>query len=117
MGLTTWKGREVAKADVKVAKNYLGELEIEELNRLTNMALDYFEDQAQRRRVLHMAELEQKLDEFLKFNDRPVLTGLGQVTRPVADAHAEAEYEKFDASSSPGAPAGWGSRHRRAARC
>lgn len=95
MGLTSWKGRDVAKADVKTAKNYLGDQEIAELNRLTNMTLDYIEDQTQRRRVVTMVELEEQIREFIKFNKRPLLGHNGSVTRAKADKHALAEYEKF----------------------
>jgi hypothetical protein len=99
MGLTTWKGqRGVTKIDVTVAKNYLAQGEIADLNRLTGMVLDYFEDQAERRQPVTMAALEEKLNEFLKFNDRPVLTHLGSVSREAADVHAVAEYEKFTAA-------------------
>jgi hypothetical protein len=99
MGLTTWTGqRGVTKGDVTVAKNYLAQGEIADLNRLTGMALDYFEDQAERRQPVTMAALEDKLNEFLKFNDRPVLSHLGSVSRETADAHAVAEYEKFAAT-------------------
>lgn len=96
MGLTIWKGRDIAKADVTVAKNYLGDLEIDDLNRLSGMTLDYFEDQAKRERLVSMNELEQKLDDFIVFNKRPVLREFGSVTRDAADTHAVAEYEKFD---------------------
>jgi hypothetical protein len=95
MGLTTWKGRDIAKADVTVAKNYLIPVEIEDLNRLTGMALDYFEDQTKRRRVVTMDELETKLGEFLQFNNRPLLTHFGSISREAADNRAEAEYERF----------------------
>ena len=95
MGLTTWKGRDIAKADVTVAKNYLIPVEIEDLNRLTGMALDYFEDQTKRRRIVTMDELETKLGEFLQFNNRPVLDHFGSVSRETADNRAEAEYERF----------------------
>ena len=79
MGLATWQGRQVSKADVIVSKNYLGEVEIRELNRITNMLLDYFDDRTERRRVTTMADLESALVDFLKFNQRPVLQGLGDV--------------------------------------
>ena len=99
MGLTAWKGqRGVTKTDVTVAKNYLGQTEIADLNRLTGMVLDYFEDQAERRQPVTMMALEEKLNEFLKFNNRPVLRHLGSVSREAADAHAVAEYEKFAAT-------------------
>jgi hypothetical protein len=98
MGLTHWKGRDVAKADVTIAKNYLSQVEIGDLNRLTSMVLDYFEDQTTRRRAVTMVDLETRLDEFLKFNNRPALTHLGSVSREAADIHTQAEYEKFAAA-------------------
>lgn len=73
MGLTTWKGSEVIKTDVTVAKNFLKEDEIEELNRIVTMWLDFAEDQAKRRKQVFMKDWEQKLDDFLRFNERRVL--------------------------------------------
>jgi hypothetical protein len=95
MGLTAWKGRDITKAEVGTAKNYLADTELSSLNRFTGMLLDYFEDQAERRRVVTMAELEERLNDFLKFNQRPVLTAAGRVSSTAAEAHAKAEYEKF----------------------
>jgi hypothetical protein len=97
MGLTTWNGGKVRKGDVTVAKNYLREGEIGELNRIVVMFLDFAEDQARRRKQIFLQNWRTKLDEFLRFNDRDVLPGAGKVSREEADAKAEQEYERFAA--------------------
>ena len=97
MGLTSWKGGRVLKADVSVAKNYLNAEEIVELNRVVVMWLDFAEDQARRRKQVFLDDWERKLDEFLRFNDRPVLPGAGQVSHDEATAKAQAEYALFEA--------------------
>ncbi len=97
MGLTTWKGADVRKGDVTVAKNYLRDGEIDELNRIVVMWLDYAEDQARRRRQVFLRDWEERLDAFLRFNERDVLPDAGHVRKADADSHAEAEYEKFAA--------------------
>ncbi|MEW5927045.1 MAG: virulence RhuM family protein [Gemmatimonadota bacterium] len=97
MGLTTWKGTDVRKGDVTVAKNYLRDGEIDELNRIVVMWLDYAEDQARRRRQVFLRDWEERLDAFLRFNERDVLPDTGHVRKADADSHAEAEYEKFAA--------------------
>ncbi|WP_437528686.1 virulence RhuM family protein [Sorangium sp. So ce726] len=97
MGLRTWKGQGVRKGDVTVAKNYLNEDEITELNRIVVMFLDYAEDQTKRRKQIYMHEWPTKLDTFLAFNERSVLPGPGKWKREDADAHAEREYERFAA--------------------
>ena len=97
MGLTAWKGDAVRKADVTVAKNYLNEGEIRELNRIVTMWLDFAEDQAHRRKQVFLEDWETKLDEFLRFNERAVLGDKGRVTKDAAHARAEAEYEEFAA--------------------
>jgi hypothetical protein len=97
MGLTTWKGGAVRKADVTVAKNYLKEDEITELNRIVVMWLDYAEDQARRRKQVFLRDWETKLNEFLAFNERRVLPNAGTVRKENANARAEAEYERFAA--------------------
>ncbi len=97
MGLTTWKADEVRKSDVTIAKNYLQEDEIQELNRIVVMWLDYAEDQASRRKQVFMKDWERKLDEFLQFNDRAVLPHAGKVSKQAAEDHARAEYEAFAA--------------------
>lgn len=95
MGLTSTKSGSVRKADVTVAKNYLLEGEIGELNRVVVMWLDFAEDQVLRRKEIFLKNWEEKLDAFLKFNDRNVLPNAGQVSKKQADAHAEEEYARF----------------------
>ena len=95
MGLTTWKSDKVRKTDVTIAKNYLHIDEIEELNRIVTMYLDYAEDQARRRKVLYMRDWREKLDAFLQFNERDILTNAGKVAKEVADRIALEQYEKF----------------------
>ncbi len=97
MGLTTWSGGVVRKHDVTVAKNYLKEGEIGELNRIVTMWLDFAEDQAHRRKQVFLKDWETKLDDFLRFNERGVLANAGSVSKLEADARAEAEYDEFAA--------------------
>lgn len=97
MGLTNWKGAVVRKGDVTVAKNYLAEPEITELNRIVVMFLDYAEDQARRRRQVFLADWEAKLDDFLRFNERAVLPNAGTVSREDADRIAGEAYDQFSA--------------------
>lgn len=96
MGLTSWKGARVLKGDVKVAKNYLTEKEIKELNRIVGMFLDYAEDQAQRRKQVFLKDWPERLDAFLSFNDRDVLPGLGSISRDAAEQQAFAAYDQFN---------------------
>jgi len=95
MGLTSWKGVRVRKGDVTVAKNYLDETEISQLNRIITMYLDYAEMQAERKRPVYMIEWKEKLDNFLKFNEREILEDAGKVSMEVAQHLALEEYEKF----------------------
>jgi len=97
MGLTTWKSGSVQKSDVTVAKNYLHEPEIQSLNRIVTMWLDYAEDQALRRKEVFLKDWAEKLDAFLAFNERQVLEGGGKVSNQQATAHAQAQYEQFTA--------------------
>lgn len=96
MGLTSWTGSKVRKMDVDTAKNYLSQEEVEELNRIVTMYLDYAEDQAKKRKAITMAEWEQKLDAFLSFNERELLTHAGTVRASVAKQLAEDRYDLFD---------------------
>ncbi len=95
MGLTSWKGAVVRKGDVTVAKNYLREDEIEELNRIVVMFLDFAEDQAKRRKEIFLNDWQTKLDEFLRFNERRVLPDAGSVSRETADEKAQREFDHF----------------------
>ena len=98
MGLTTWQGERVRKQDVTVAKNYLTPAEIESLDRIVVMYLDYAQDQAERRRTLTMHDWEDKLDAFLQFNEREVLKHAGKLRAEVAEKLALERYESFDAA-------------------
>lgn len=97
MGLTSWRGDRVTKGDVTIAKNYLCEPEITELNRIVTMWLDFAEDQALRRRQVFLQDWDRKLDDFLRFNDRAVLPNAGSITKKQADAQARAQFERFAA--------------------
>ena len=97
MGLTSWKSGVVRKGDVTVAKNYLNEKEIRELNRIAVMFLDFAEDQALKRKQVFLKQWKTKLDDFLRFNDRAVLPDAGRVRREDAEHTAVGEYEKFSA--------------------
>ena len=99
MGLTTWRNAPhgpIRRADVTVAKNYLGEQELRELNRIVSMYLDYAEDQARRQRPMHMTVWAAKLDAFLQFNERNVLSHAGAISHQLAEDHALQEFEKYD---------------------
>ena len=99
MGLTSYKnskiGGKILKTDVCVAKNYLSEDEISELNILVNMYLDYAELQAKRNKLMKMSDWVDKLDVFLQFNEYDVLKNSGKVRSDVAKKFAENEYQKF----------------------
>lgn len=97
MGLQTWSGREVTKRDAKVAKNYLASAEIEELNRLTTILLDIFDDQVKIGKLVTMEQAGQLLDKQLNNLGRQVLTHGGQIDHRDAEATALREYGKFDA--------------------
>lgn len=95
MGLTSCKGAVVRKGDVTVAKNYLREDEIAELNRIVVMFLDFAEDQAKRRKQVFLNDWQTKLDDFLRFNERRVLPDAGKVSRETTDEKFEREFELF----------------------
>ena len=95
MGLTNYKSDEVRKTDVTVAKNYLHENELKELNRIVNMWLDFAEDQALRRKQVFLQDWDTKLDQFLSFNDRDVLQGAGGISKKVADEKAKDVFDIF----------------------
>ena len=107
MGLTSWaKGQaRPRKADVAVAKNYLSADEIETLNRIVTIYLDFAELQARERKPMSMADWIKKLDQFLQISEREILTHAGSITAEAARLKAEQEYEKFqklmDAQPSP----------------
>lgn len=98
MGLTTWKNSpsgKIMKTDVGVAKNYLDVNEIDELNRIVGMYLDYAENQAKRKVSMTMKEWVEKLDDFLQFNDYKVLKDAGNISHDIAMKLAEKEFGKY----------------------
>ena len=98
IGLTSWKNSPkgaIRKTDVSIAKNYLDEKELNLLNRIVTMYLDYAEMQAQKGIVMYMKDWVAKLDAFLRFNEEDVLQDSGKVSHDVAVALAESEYEKY----------------------
>jgi len=98
MGLTTWKNApqgKVIKPDVSVAKNYLAKPEIDALDRIVGMYLDYADSQAAKGIPMTMEDWSSKLNAFLRFNEREILSGAGTVTQEIAKAFAESEFEKY----------------------
>jgi len=98
MGLATWKNApkgKILKSDVSVAKNYLIEREIKELERIVSMYLDYAENQAARQIPMKMADWVTKLDAFLRFNEYDVLANAGKIAADVAKRLAEQHYDKL----------------------
>lgn len=95
MGLTSWTGLAPKKADVESAKNYLTEEEIDTLNRIVSMYLDFAELQAKNRKPMYMADWLKKLDEFLKISDRDILTHAGTISHEVAKMKANPELAKY----------------------
>ncbi|MBI5022865.1 MAG: virulence RhuM family protein [Candidatus Magasanikbacteria bacterium] len=98
MGLTSWRRSphgKIMPSDTVIAKNYLDKKEIEHLNRIGNMYLDYAEMQAARGKAMSMKDWTEKLNAFLKFSEYEILTNAGKISREVAEALALKEYEKF----------------------
>jgi hypothetical protein len=98
MGLSTWKNAptgKIVKTDVSIAKNYLNEKEIKNLDRFVTMYLDYAETQAERNIPMTMQDWSEKLNAFLKFNEKEILNNSGKVTQAIAKAFAESEFEKY----------------------
>jgi hypothetical protein len=96
MGLQTWQNANIRKTDVSVSKSYLAETEVKELNRLTTILLDIFEDQLDQGRLVVMQDAQNLLDQQLKQLGRAVLRAGGSVKSDDAKRFAEREYEKFD---------------------
>lgn len=96
MGLTAFEGAKVRKKDVDIAKNYLNEGEMSELNRVVSMYLDFAEDQARRHIPMYMKDWEERLNVFLNMTGREVLSGAGHISAEQAKKHAYKQYEIFD---------------------
>ena len=98
MGLTSWNNApngKIVKADVSVAKNYLSVNEIQEMNEIVTMYLDYATRQARRHIPMTMEDWASKLDAFLQFNEAEILQDKGKVTAEIAKAFAESEFEQY----------------------
>lgn len=98
MGLTTWKNAprgKIVKADVSIAKNYLSQSELTDLNQFVSMYLDYAERQARRHISMTMEDWAKKLNAFLQFNEEEILQNKGKVSAEIAKAFAESEFEKY----------------------
>lgn len=95
MGLTSWKGDKVRKQDVVVAKNYLSQEELSDLNRIVTMYLDYAETQAKKKKPMYMKDWAERLDAFLEFNEHEILTNAGKIKAKVAEKFANEQYEEF----------------------
>ncbi len=98
IGLTTWKNAPkgaVRKTDAVIAKNYLNENEMDELNRIVEMYLVFAENQARKNKIMYMKDWVKKLDSFLQFSENSILHDLGKVSHEVATILAESEYEKY----------------------
>ena len=98
MGLTSWRNApdgKIVRADVSVAKNYLSADEMQELNEIVTMYLDYAARQARRHIPMTMADWAAKLDAFLQFNDAEILQDKGRVTAAIAKSFAESEFEQY----------------------
>jgi hypothetical protein len=95
MGLTSWAGARPGQADSEIAKNYLTAEELDTLNRLVTIYLDFAELQALSRKPMYMKDWINKLDEFLKVSERDILRHAGKVSHEAAIEKAHAEYEKF----------------------
>lgn len=97
MGLTSWAGNKLVRSDVEVAKNYLNKDELDVLNRFVSMYLDYAELQAMNRKPMYMKDWIVKLDDFIRFNERELLTHAGSISHNQAIDKAHSEYDKYHA--------------------
>jgi hypothetical protein len=98
MGLTSWKNSpdgKIIKTDVSIAKNYLQTEEIKSLDRFVTMYLDYAETQAERKIPISMEDWSGKLNAFLQFNEKEILSNAGKVSRSIAKSFSESEFEKY----------------------
>ena len=95
MGLTTWTGMMPKRTDAEFAKNYLNEEEIDTLNRIVNLYIDYAELRAKDHKPMYMRDWIQKLDDFLRLSDKELLTHAGSISAKLAKEKADEEYDKF----------------------
>jgi len=101
MGLTSWASEHLNKSDVTIAKNYLNEKELDVLNRIVTLYLDFAELQALEQKPMYMKDWITKLDDFLKLSNKQILTHTGKITHEMAKIKAETEYDKYKALKGP----------------
>jgi hypothetical protein len=97
MGLTSWQGAKIRKTDVSIAKNYLKEDEISQLNLLVEQFLAFAENQARQKKVMYMSDWIKKLNDILTINENKILEHTGKISHQLAIEIAETEYEKYNA--------------------
>ena len=95
MGLTTWKGEKIRKSDIKIAKNYLTEAELSQLNLLVEQYLAFAENQTRQKKVMYMRDWIKKLDGILTINGNEILEHVGKISRKLANEIVDKEYEKY----------------------
>lgn len=95
MGLTSWTGPLPRRSDAETAKNYLNADEVDTLNRIVNLYLEFAELQAKAHIPMYMKDWVQKLDDFLRLSNRELLTHAGKISAEIAKQKADAEYDKF----------------------
>jgi len=95
LGLTTWKGEKIRKSDITIAKNYLNEDELSQLNLLVEQYLAFAENQARQKKTMYMQDWIKKLNDILTINDNHILEHSGKISRNIANEIANKEYEKY----------------------
>ena len=95
MGLTNWKSGRIRREDISVAKNYLNQNELETLNRIVSLYLDFAELQAHNRKVMYMKDWIKKLDDFLRISDQEILNHAGKISHEMAVAKAGKQFEQY----------------------
>ena len=95
LGLTTWKGEKIRKTDITIAKNYLTEKELKQLNLLIEQYLAFAELQADENKVMYMRDWIKKLDDILTINGKEILNHAGRISRILANEFANTEYNKL----------------------
>jgi len=93
--MTNWKGDKIRRDEVSIAKNYLNAEELEALNLIVSLYLDFAELQARNRRPMTMQDWISKLDDFMRLSEREILTHAGNISHEQAKLKAEGEFEKF----------------------
>ena len=96
MGLTSWQGTKIRKTDTGIAKNYLNEAELSQLNLLVEQFLAFAENQARQKKVMYMNDWIKKLNDILTINENEILENAGNISHELALEIAETEYEKYN---------------------